>query len=343
MLFATTRSKHDVVTAHKTIHVDCAADGGLFVPFQMPKFEQEELSALVALPHNRIIADVLNLFFSCDLSEWDVEYALGRQNTSMSSLGSRLVVLEGWNHALGNTQQLVQAVSHRLGGQGDAATNWMEIAVRISFLFAAYGDLISKERLNLQDVFDVACTSGDFAAIAAAWYAKQMGLPIGKIICGCNSNGGFWDLLNRGEFDTDDRAIPTATPLADVVLPRNLERIIFGLYGLEENLNYLRRCSRGKTYFLPEEGMEKLEADFFAAVSSDERMKAIIYGVYRTTGYLMSPYASLAYGSLQDYRAITGESRLALLMAEESPLRNGTLVSRVLRIPEAELRQYINK
>lgn len=343
MLYATTRGKHDVVTAYKTIHVDCYGDGGLFVPFRMPKIKQEELAAMVASSQNRIIADVLNLFFSCALTEWDIEYAIGRKPARVATVSSRLSVLECWNNPTGDTTQLVQGISNRLRGERstEQPSNWLGMAVRIALLFAAYGNLVASGKIHLGVPLDVAVTTGDFAAPMAAWYARQMGLPIGKIICGCNANGSFWDLLNRGELATGDTVVKTATPDADVVVPRNLERLICSVCGVEENLRYLQRCSMGRPYFLPEDKLDELRGGMFAAVCSDTRMASIVLGVYRIRSYILSPYAALAYGSLQDYRAITGESRPVLLIAERSPLCDGALVGKLLHIPEAELRQHL--
>ena len=344
MLYATTRGKHDVVTAYKTVHVDCYGDGGLFVPFRMPKIKEEELAVLAASSQNRIIADVLNLFFSSELTEWDIEYAVGRRPSRIATVSSRLMVLECWNNPTGDVGQIVQGISHRLRGERDGGmpTNWLNMAVRIALLFAAYGSLVSSGKIRRNVPLDVAVTTGDFAAPMAAWYAKQMGLPIGKIICGCNANGSFWDLLNRGEFPTGDTVVKTATPEADFVVPRNLERLICAVFGVEENLRYLLKCSKGRPYFPPEDKMNDLCSGMFAAVCSDSRMASIVSGVYRTRGYILSPYAALAYGSLQDYRAITGENGPVLLVSERSPLCDGALVSRLVRIPEAELRQHLN-
>ena len=63
MLYATTRGKHDVVTAYKTVHTDSYSDGGLFVPFRMPQIKNEQFEAMMALPPERIVAEVLNIFF----------------------------------------------------------------------------------------------------------------------------------------------------------------------------------------------------------------------------------------------------------------------------------------
>lgn len=343
MLYATTRGKHDVVTAYKAAHTDCYSDGGLYVPFRMPKFQKEQLEQLADTTPAQIIADVLNLFFSCDLTASDVERAAAHRPVECVTLGRRLLAAELWHNSDADVSQVVQRLSDRIcgGKRGAVLSNWMQIAVRIALLFASYGSLLSANQLRVHRPFDVAVTSGDFAMPMAVWYARQMGLPVGNIICGCNSNGGFWDLLNRGEFSTGDVVTGTSTPEADIVVPRNLERLICATLGVEETKKYLLCCSKGRTYRLSEDSLQTLGKGIFAAVISDSRVASMIPGVYRTCNYVLSPYAALAYGSLQDYRAMTGHTNPALLVAERSPVRNRQQVSRLLQIQENELKNLV--
>lgn len=345
MLYATTRGKHDVVTAHKAAHTDCYTDGGLFVPFRMPKFHKEQLEALANTTPVQIVADILNLFFSCNLNAWDVELAIGRKPLRAVDIGRNLQCLELWRSSGSDVSQTVQRFSDRIrGGQkGQPPTNWMEIAVRIALLFASYGSQLVSGALRVHRLFDVAVTTGDFAMPMAAWYARQMGLPIGNIICGCNINGSIWDLLNRGEFSTGDTRTVSITPDADIVVPRNLERLISATLDMEDVQRYLLCCSKGRTYTLTEDALQKVGQGMFAAVISDTRVTSIVPGVFRTRKYVLSPYAALAYGSLQDYRAMTGHTRPALLLAERSPLRDRDLLATLLQVSENDLPALIGR
>lgn len=341
MLYRTTRSKHDVVTAYKTVHTDCYVDGGLFLPFRMPKVNKVQIEELTDSSATQTIANVLNELFSCALTAWDVEVAIGRNPIRMATVGRQITAVEHW---LGNGERvtsMVQVLSDRIGGNGEEPTNWMEIAVRIALLFASYGKLRASSVLKSGQKLDVATATEDFTMPIAAWYAREMGLPVGEIICGCNANGGFWDLLNRGEFSTGERAVPTWTPEANAIVPRNLERLIHGIFGVEENKRYLQCCSQGKTYTLSQEQLEEFDRGLFAAVISDSRVATIIPGVYRTRNYVLSPYAALAYGSVQDFRATTGEERPTLLIADHSPIKDSALVSRLLQIQEYDLRKML--
>ena len=343
MLYATTRSKHDVVTAHKAAHTDSYTDGSLYVPFRMPHLNKDQLAQLIEGTPSQIVAEILNLFFAADITAEDVDKASLRRPVKCTPLGRRLAVAELWHNSSADVSGTVQRLSDRIcgGRKTGAPSNWVQIAVRIGLLFAAYGSLLKNGALCPEDQLDVAVTAGDFSMPMAAWYARQMGLNIGHIICGCNSNGAFWDLLNRGEFSTGDVATGTTTPNADIVVPRNLERLISVTLGAEAVEEYLLRCAKGRIYRLSPEQLSVFGKGMFAAVISDARVAGMIPGVYNTTGHVLSPYSALGYGSLQDYRAMTGNVNPALLIEERSPTRERTFVSQLLQIEENHLRNLI--
>lgn len=344
MLYATTRSNAVVETAYKAIHLDCASDGGLFAPFRLPKLEKGDILALADRSFGQNMAEILNAFFGCSLTGWDVEFSVGRNPVKMHTITHRILIAEVWHNSQWKFDHAIRAVSDRLRkeGAGAPAANWVNIAVRIAALFGVYGLLLTTKQVDIHTPLDIAVTSGDFASPMAAWYAREMGLPLGNIICGCNANGGVWDLLHRGEFSTGDIAAKTCTPEADIVVPRNLERLICGALGTEETLRYLDCCANGTVYAPAAMAFEALRKGMFAAVISDSRVKNIIHSVYRTSNYVFSPYAALAYGSLLDYRAKTGESRAALLLTERSPICDSDLVASALNVQVPELLKRIS-
>ena len=339
MLYATTRSKSDVETAYKTVHLDCSGDGGLFTPFRMESLDKAQILAMKDRSFGQNMADILNLFFSCGLSGWDIEFAIGRSPLKIGTITHRILIAETWHNSQWKFGHVVQILSDRLRkeGEGEKPTNWVNVAVGIAALFATYGQLLATGQIEPDAVLDVAVTTGDFAGPMAAWYARRMGLPIGNIICGCNANGGVWDLLHHGQMATGGIATKTVTPEADVVVPRNLERRVYETLGMEENQRFHACCHMGSMYDLEVEQLETLRSGMFAAVISDSRVENIIHSVYRTSNYIFSPYTALAYGSLLDYRAKTGESRNVLLMAERSPTCDVERVAKFLRVDTSEV------
>lgn len=346
MLYVTTRSKHDAYTAHRTMNQDRGSDGGLFVPFRMPVLEKEEIAALGSKSFGQNAADILNLFFSTKLTGWDVDMAIGRIPMKLKHMNYRIVVAEVFHNVDQNFDRVIRALAERIHPDGEiigAHTNWVDIAVRIAVLFGVFGELIRTEQVGLDRPINVAVTSGSFSAPMAAWYGRQMGLPIGTIICGCNENGAPWELLHRGELDTGVLAIKTSTPEADFALPPDLERLICGACGQEEAMHYWWSCTEGSTYVPDEEAYEEMRKGMFAAVVSSVRVDTIIPSVYHTNKYVLDPYAALAYGALADYRARTGISGTTLLLAEKSPMCNGELVAKTMRITVSELKQRLSE
>ena len=339
MLYATTRNKSNVETAYKAVHLDCAGDGGLFTPFRMTAFDRQEILALKDRSFGQNMAHVLNYFFSCGLSGWDIEFAVGRSPVQISTVPHRIFIAESWHNSQWKFDHVVQLVSDRLRaeGAGEAPSNWVCIAVRIAALFAAYGLMLAAGQVEPEGVLDVAVTTGDFAAPMAAWYSRRLGLPVGNILCGCNANGGVWDLLNHGEMSTGGITVKTVTPEADTAVPRNLERLIYESLGMEEALRYLDCCRTGSVYTLSELQLEQLRSGMFAAVISDQRVENIIHSVCRTNNYVFSPYSALAYGCLLDYRAKTGETGNVLLLAERSPTCDVERVAKFMRVDTSEV------
>ncbi len=345
MLYTTTRNQNDTFTAYKVIHTDCAPDGGLFVPLRFPQMEKQQILALKNKSFGQNVADILNLFFSSGLTGWDVEFAIGRTPVKLSDIKPRVTVAQCWHNRGGHYQHLVQTLSDKLRKEdlGKAPCGWVETAIGIAVVFGVFGECLKSDDSILDGPVDISLASGSFRLPMAVWYARQMGLPIGNIVCGCNLNSGVWDLVHHGELSTSDTAVKTLAPEGDLALPRDLERLIAATLGCEEVARYLDICSTGGLYTLEEEKLEKLRKGIFAAVISDSRIVTLIPSVYRISQYIFGPYGALAYGSLMDYRAKTGESRRAILLSQQGPLLDGDLICQCLNISGAELQKLLLK
>lgn len=344
MLYVTTRSRHDVYTPPITMYQDRGPDGGLFVPFKMPEFDKGEISALADKSFGQNVADILNLFFGTKLTGWDVDMTIGRTPFKLKSMNFRLLIAELFHNMDADFSRVVRILSERVHPDGDIIgkhSDWVEIAVRIGVLFGIFGELIRSEQIRVDKPINIAVSSGNFAAPMAAWYARQMGLPIGTIICGCNENGAAWDLLHRGELDTDAIAVKTTTPKGDFALPPDLERLICGACGQEETLNYCFHCTEGGTYRPDREAHQAMRQGMFAAVVSGVRVASILPSVYHTNRYVLDPYSALAYGALADYRSRTGKSTTTLLLVESSPMTQAESVAKAMSTTVPELKKRL--
>ena len=346
MLYVTTRSKHDAWKAPLTLRQDRGEDGGCFIPYRMPVFEPEQIEALANQNFGQNVADILELFFSVKLSGWEVEMAIGRRPCLLKPMNFRIVVAELFRNVEGDLNRILRALSEKIYPDGELIgepSEWSKVAVRIALLFGIFGEMLRTEQLRSGTKINVAVSVGDFSAPMAVWYGREMGLPIDTIICGCNENGGPWELLHRGEMDAGTAVVHTSTPECDYGIHPNLERLICGACGHEEAARYCWSISEGGCYSPDPEIYEEIRRGMFAAVVSRVRVETIIPSVYHTNRYVLDPYASLAYGALADYRSRVGSGVLTLLLAEKSPLRDCQTVADAMGITTLELRNRVTE
>lgn len=334
MLYVTTRNKTDAHTAHKTLQTDRGPDGGLYIPYRLPRLSEDQISSLKDKSFGQCVADILNLFFSAKLDALDVDFCVGRYPARLVSMSHRIVIAETWHNPDWDFARMVRNLTGRIRATEDSSGsfgNWAWIAIRIAALFALYGDLLRNNLAAPGQKLDIAVTAGDFSAPMSAWYAREMGLPIGTIICGCDDNSAAWDLLHHGQLSTN----------AAESVPSDLERLVFATLGWEETRRYCEVCQCGGIYTPGEEQLETLRSGLFAAVVSSKRTESVIRNVYRTNTYLLGPESAIAYGGLQDYRASTGEAGPALILTERSPICSADAVAKAMGITVRELQDRI--
>ena len=312
MLYVTTRNDGDQYPALRTLGQDRGPDGGAYVPFRLPFFTPEEVENLRELSFGGCVSLVLNKLFLPKLDGVELDFALGRNPVKLTEMSHRIVFAELWHNIHWSFDWVVRELTQRLrveAQQGLPVTEWAGIAVRIAVLFGVFGQLQRSGTVSFEHGLDVAAASGDFTMPMAAWYAREMGLPIGSIIC-CDEKSGTWDLLHHGQVRTAER------------MPEGFERLISGRLAKDEVRRYLSVSQRGGVYALEEEALERLSQGMVASVVSLRRTTRTIANVYSAKGYLMGPETAMAYAGLQDHRASAGEGRLALIMACRRPLED---------------------
>ena len=305
MLYVTTRSKFDTYTANRTILSDTSPDGGAYLPFRMPVFTVEQLAEMAEKSFGQIVADMLNLFFSSRLTAWDIDSAIGKNPVKLVSVGNKIQCVQLWQNLDGSYDKLEKTLAEMIctrAGEQPKVTSWLRIAIRIGVLFATFAQLQPQEDINISVPAD------DFSLPMAVWYGRRMGLPIGRIICGCQENGGIWDLIHLGQMKLDD-----AKAAADV------ERLVYATLGLGEAKRFADTLARGGNYKLLDAEAKALSDGMFAAVSSQERIDAVIPSVYHTSAYTLARDSAVSYAALMDYRAKTGSNRDALLLEDAAP------------------------
>lgn len=346
MLYLTTRTPNDTYTPARTLVEDRAPDGGFFVPMKLPVFDKNQIRALADRNFSRNVADIINIFFGTDLDSWSVEFAIGRYPVKHISVGSREIVSEVWHNPVWKFDRLVRGIEKAIRQSDDVrsvSSDWLMIASRIAVLFGIYGDLTARGVVSVEESVDVACLSGDFSGPMAAWYAKQMGLPIGTVLSCCNDNNGVWNLLHKGQIRTDAHSVATSTPRCDIAAPKGIERLIYTKLGVKSANAFAQVCRNGGTFYLDPDEQTKLREGIYVPVTGTKRLESAVRSLYNSCSYPADVYTALCYSGMMDYRSVTGESRQVLIISEESPVHSLPYLAKCLNTTPNELKSRIDE
>ena len=322
MLYVTTRNNSDAFTPQRVLTSKRGPDGGLYIPFRMQKLSDSEVLALSHKNFNANLADCLNMLFNTHLSAYDIDFTMGRSSVRLQQLGQKIIMGECWHNTQWSFSSMMQDLSALLVSdktQIPETEGWAAIGIRVAVLFGIFGELIREGIASSEQKVDISVISGDFAGPMAAWYARMMGLPIANIVCCCNDNNNIWNFICHGQLRTDNVAVKTMVPEADIVVPEHLERLISAYGGADETRRYMDAVRSGTCYYADEGFLHRLRQGFYVTVSSEKRITETIPSAMSTHRYLLNPSAALAYAGLQDYRAKTGSMRMALVMSETKP------------------------
>lgn len=340
MLYVTTRNRHDAFTAHRAIHEERAPDGGSYLPFRMPNCDQMMLADWSRKPFGQVVAEVLNMLLPTNSTGWDVEFSVGRHPVRFVKMGRRVTVVQMWRNPGDDYAYFEKALTRLIYKNEDKPSEWVRMAIRMAALAGAVLQFLRDEQGN-EETVDVAVNARDFFTPMAVWYLRQMGFPIGRIICSCDENAAVWDLLRMGETRTDISALKTDSVGVDAALPPQIERLICATLGQEEALRYSEICARGGVYTVAAEKQKLLQKGLYAAAVSSRRTEGLIQSVYTTNGCVVTPQAAKSYGGLLDYRAKTGENRRTLLFEDSNPVFDKETVCAATGLTEAQLRENL--
>jgi len=331
MLYVTTRTSGETYTAARTLTADTAPDGGLFVPFQMPRVSVLDLQGKT---QTEIIAYVLRLFFRTKLTADDVEKCLGASAVLLRSIDRKVTVAQLWNGAQREFSKIEFSLYCRLCEDVPPCkkvTRWPKLAISIAFLTALIAEIYED-----RDV-DIAVNAGDFLTPMAAYYCRQMGLPFGTILCAVNENSGLWDFFTHGQLNCGAAKVPTSLSLLDIVVPTELERLLFADSGVEGAVAFSQQCVDGKLLQISKDTVQRIAQGFAVSVVSAQRVPSVIHRIYTTNNYVLDSYCALTFGALQDHRATSGDIRQTLLPSSCSPMVHRAAVAGALGIPEFKL------
>ena len=200
--------------------------------------------------------------------------------------------------------------------------NWGRLLPQIVYYFSAYCDYANSGRVNYGDAVDFVVPTGNFGNILACWYAKKMGLPVGKLICASNQNNVLADFFSRGVYDRNRTFYTTISPSMDILISSNLERLLYSVCGSDtEVAGYMAELAGTGRYEVSDAVKAVIGKHFVGGYCSDDETKSAINKVYTENGYLMDTHTAVAYNKLAAYRKDTGCVTPAVVVSTASPYK----------------------
>ncbi len=201
--------------------------------------------------------------------------------------------------------------------------NWGRVLPQIVYYVSLYCDLVKRGSLRMGERVNVCVPTGNFGNILAAYYAKKMGVPLGKLICASNRNNVLTDFLRTGVYDRNRTFYTTDSPSMDILISSNLERMLFELSGGDDALvkEYMEQLAATGRYEVRGDIRERLAELFAAGCCDDEQTAAAVGRMWAEQGYLIDPHTAVAFHVLEEYRANGGDETPAVVVSTASPYK----------------------
>lgn len=193
---------------------------------------------------------------------------------------------------------------------------------QVVYYVYAYARLYAQGTVKEGEPVNVVVPTGNFGNILAAFYAKNMGLPIAKLICASNENKVLYDFFRTGDYDKNRDFVLTSSPSMDILISSNLERLIYRLAGedADKNAALMKQLSAEGRYSLTPQ-MEEQLSDFYGNYASEEETAQMISSLYCKTGYIIDTHTAVAAKVYEKYRAETGDKTKTVIASTASPFK----------------------
>lgn len=193
---------------------------------------------------------------------------------------------------------------------------------QVVYYVYAYAKLLENEEIAAGEEINVTVPTGNFGNILAAYYAKQMGVPIAKLICASNENKVLFDFFKTGKYDRNREFVLTSSPSMDILISSNLERLIYTIAGqdAEKDRELMEALKTTGVYEITEDMKAKL-VDFEGGYATEEETKVAIHDTYASTGYVMDTHTAVAAHVSNVYRKTSGDEKKMLVASTASPYK----------------------
>ena len=252
------------------------------------------------------------------------------QMTTQTGDNTHVVAIEGnFDDAQTNVKSMFndaalreRLATHQLQFSSANSMNIGRLVPQIVYYVYAYAQLVKTSQIQAGEAVNFAVPTGNFGNILAAYYAKQIGLPVGKLICASNENHVLTDFFKTHVYDKKRSFKVTSSPSMDILVSSNLERLIFHLLGnsAEKTADLMKSLNQHGQYELTDFDPAILEL-FAAEYATEAETTAEIKRVYEASNYVEDPHTAVASAVYQKYRTATGDETKTVIASTASPYK----------------------
>ena len=202
----------------------------------------------------------------------------------------------GVKRVFGDTAIAAELAKRNIRLSSANSINWGRLVPQIVYYFAAYAQLLKAGQIALGDAVDFCVPTGNFGDILAGYYAKQMGLPVGKLVCASNENNVLTDFLTTGTYTARRTFYKTTSPSMDILVSSNLERLLYHVTGSDtEVASLMKQLNETGSYTVRPETLAAIQESFACGWSSEAQVAEEIRARYEQDHYLCDTHTAVAF------------------------------------------------
>lgn len=201
--------------------------------------------------------------------------------------------------------------------------NWGRLVPQIVYYFSAYCDMLSMGQIEAGEPINIVVPTGNFGNILAAYYAKQMGVPLKTLVCASNTNNVLTDFLKTGTYDRNREFYATTSPSMDILISSNLERLLYHMSGEDVKLvvSLMNQLAADGKYTVSDELIKSIQSTFDAGFTAESNVNETIKAHFDKYKYLCDTHTAVALNVYDEYVKATGDDIPAVIDSTASPYK----------------------
>ncbi|MBR0399626.1 MAG: threonine synthase [Mogibacterium sp.] len=225
--------------------------------------------------------------------------------TAPGSNTKAVAVKGNFDDAQTGVKQLFREIPKPKQGVSLSSANSINIGrlvPQIVYYFSAYKQLLDMGAISDGDKVDYIVPTGNFGDIMAGYFAREMGLPVGRLVCASNKNDVLAEFLETGHYNRKRPFHKTTSPSMDILVSSNLERLLYYICGADHTLEYMRSLAETGEYTITADELSRIRSVFTGLYASDEEGAAAIRAEFEAEHYLMDTHTAIAWSCMEKYR-----------------------------------------